>query len=249
MGFSTKAIQNGLVLITTLTIVAAFEAVGSILVVAFLAIPPATAHLLTNRVAPTILTAVAAGAISSCIGLWGAITLNTSVAGMVSVAAGLLFFLALLFTPHNGIVVKAIRRLVLKLQITQDDILGVLYRWHETPDEQRPKRALSARDLSLALRRGFITRLALHRAMRAGHVSSDAHSDAVYLTESGLVEARALVRSHRLWEAYLSKHLGLPADHLHEPSERAEHFIGRALARELQRDISTNKDPHGKKIP
>ncbi len=249
MGFNTTAIRCALIATTTLTIVASFEAVGSILVVTMLAAPPATASLLTKRVTPLLFAAIMLGGCASLLGVWGAVELNTSVAGMTSVAAGGLFCGALLFAPSNGIVARALTQLQMQIQIAQDDILGALYRWYEVPEDERQSAFLTRSSLLKALQRGLRGRLALRRAVRKGYLAHERATDAVRLTESGLVEARALVRSHRLWESYLAKHLGLPPDHLHDLSERTEHFIGRAITRELQRDLASTEDPHGREIP
>ncbi|HXT58564.1 MAG TPA: iron dependent repressor, metal binding and dimerization domain protein, partial [Pirellulales bacterium] len=62
--------------------------------------------------------------------------------------------------------------------------------------------------------------------------------------------AQSLVRSHRLWEAYLGEHFDLPLDHLHEPAERVEHFIGPQLQERLASELARpGVDPHGKEIP
>jgi manganese/zinc/iron transport system permease protein len=61
--------------------------------------------------------------------------------------------------------------------------------------------------------------------------------------------ARGIVRSHRLWESFLAEHLGLPPDHLHEPSHRAEHFITPELREQLGREVRRAEDPHGREIP
>ena len=57
------------------------------------------------------------------------------------------------------------------------------------------------------------------------------------MTEAGRERARSLVRSHRLWEAYLVQHFDLPLDHLHEPAERVEHFITPALQERLSAEL------------
>jgi manganese/zinc/iron transport system permease protein len=70
------------------------------------------------------------------------------------------------------------------------------------------------------------------------------------LTESGLREAIQLVRSHRLWEAYLDRHFHLPLDHLHMPAERVEHFISNDMHERLEADLTEpSHDPHGRRIP
>ena len=70
------------------------------------------------------------------------------------------------------------------------------------------------------------------------------------LTETGRQHASQLVRSHRLWESYLVQQLGLPADHVHDPAERIEHFIGERMRAALERELDdTSHDPHGRDIP
>ena len=74
--------------------------------------------------------------------------------------------------------------------------------------------------------------------------------DGLQLTDSGRRRAAAFVRSHRLWEAYLVEHLGLPPDHVHDPAERMEHFIDSRLQEQIVADLSdAQRDPHGRDIP
>ena len=62
--------------------------------------------------------------------------------------------------------------------------------------------------------------------------------------------AVTLVRTHRLWEAYLVEYLGLPLDHVHEGAHRVEHFLDERMRRELAEAIEdTERDPHGREIP
>ena len=73
---------------------------------------------------------------------------------------------------------------------------------------------------------------------------------ALALTEAGRLEARSLVRAHRLWEAYLETHFDLPLDHLHDSAERMEHFLGAKLQEEIAAELADRAvDPHGKVIP
>ncbi|MDE2809476.1 MAG: hypothetical protein OXN90_13760 [Gemmatimonadota bacterium] len=70
----------------------------------------------------------------------------------------------------------------------------------------------------------------------------------VELSAKGQQVALRLLRHHRLWETYMS-HLGLPEDHVHDPADAIEHFIGGELAAELDAQISDEQDPQGKQIP
>jgi manganese/zinc/iron transport system permease protein len=247
LGFNPRLLDYALMVMVTITAVASFEAVGSILVVSMLITPAAAAYLLSTRLSHIILLAVLIGASSAVGGYAGALSLNTSVAGMMSVVAAVLFVAALLFSPTDGVIKNRMNSLMLRYRIYRDDILGMLYRWHEVVGRDR-RNPLASTDIVSALGTSPLVRLALLSLRRNGEIVTS-NAGALHLSERGMVEAAALVRSHRLWEAYLAKHLGLPKDHLHEPSERTEHFIGRALARELQEDLSTSKDPHGRSIP
>jgi manganese/zinc/iron transport system permease protein len=247
LGFRPRVIDYALMVMVTITAVASFEAVGSILVVSMLITPAATAYLLSSRLCHIMLLSVLVSICSAVGGYAGALSLNTSVAGMMSVIAALCFIAALLLSPTNGVLRARIDSLSLRYRIYRDDILGMLYRWHEVVgrDQRNP---LSSADIESALGSFPLVKLALWSLRREGAIITS-EKGTLRLSEHGLVDAAALIRSHRLWEAYLAKHLGLPKDHLHEPSERTEHFIGRALARELQDDLSTSKDPHGRSIP
>jgi manganese/zinc/iron transport system permease protein len=247
LGFSPHLLRYGLMCVVTVTAVAAFEAVGSILVVSMLITPAATAFLLVNRLRSLAILAILIALTSAVAGYAGALALNTSVAGMMSVMAAVAFVAALLLSPSQGIIRGFLSSARLRYRICCDDILGLLYRWHEAARHTRHT-PLARVDILSALGSSSFVKLALWTLHRTGEVVTTAQG-ALHLSERGLVEAAAVVRSHRLWEAYLAKHLGLPHDHLHESSERTEHFIGRALARELQDELSTTEDPHGKSIP
>jgi len=84
---------------------------------------------------------------------------------------------------------------------------------------------------------------------RTGQIRTDT-AGTMQLTEAGRRRAESLVRSHRLWEAYLGENFELPLDHLHEPAERMEHYVGPALQKELEAELRRpDVDPHGRPIP
>jgi manganese/zinc/iron transport system permease protein len=246
-GIPNRKIQYGLMAVTAATAVATFESVGSVLVVAMFVIPPASAYLLADRVTSIILIAGLLGVGCATGGYLGALHYNSSVAGMMSVIAGCFFVIAAVLSPRHGLIRKIIHRSRLKVRIVRDDLLGMVFRWHEI-NSQQPKAPLKIRDAFRAFGRSPLTALALLDLRRRGFLKRG-HEGSILLTELGMVEGRALIRSHRLWETYLAKHLGLPLDHLHEPSERIEHYIGRALAREIEHDVGITNDPHGRDIP
>jgi manganese/zinc/iron transport system permease protein len=96
-------------LVLSITSVGAFTAVGAVLVVALVIVPAATAYLLTDRLALMIPLSVAIGAITALVGYRVAISLDASISGAMVTATGALFALALLFSPTQGLVVRAWR--------------------------------------------------------------------------------------------------------------------------------------------
>lgn len=244
MGINAVVIHYMLMGMVAGTTVAAFEAVGSILVVAMLIAPAATAHLLTDRLWVMMVLASLHGVLSAVLGTLMGVWLNTSVAGMMAVAAGGLFALAVVAAPHYGLVGRWVRRVMLSLRIVTEDALAMLYRW----SEMSAGRSLSGREVALALGGGVMPKVALHLLRRRREIQPAGAG--VTLTDSGAQRARSLVRSHRLWESYLSKHFALPADHLHEPAERMEHYISPPLGDAIAKDVHpADRDPHGQPIP
>lgn len=109
-GIPVAFLFNGLMALVAITTVAAFEAVGSILVIAMLIVPPSAAYLLTRRLSAMILVSMLLAGISAFLGHLGALLFpswlgftGTSTSGMTAVAAGFLFFLTILFSPTGGL--------------------------------------------------------------------------------------------------------------------------------------------------
>jgi manganese/zinc/iron transport system permease protein len=231
----------GLVAITS---TASFEAVGSILVVAMLIVPPAAAHLLADRLGPMMLFAVAIGVLAAVLGYVMGVWFDTNLAGMMTVAAAGLYFLAVLFSPRHGLVSTLLRNVQVATRVVREDLLAMLYRVEELGSQQR----LAPGEARTAVGGGLLARLSLSELLRGGQVT--AAGDRLDLTPAGREQARQLVRSHRLWEAYLHRYLGLPLDHIHEPAHRVEHFIDESMREQLQEKLeAAPTDPHGREIP
>lgn len=260
LGIRANLMHYALMGVTAATVVAAFESVGSILVIAMLIVPPAAAHLLTDRLATMIGLGLLIAALSGLLGHVLAMTAppfvfgrlgfpavrDASTAGMMAAAAGLLFVLAMFFGPRHGILSKLVHRSRLTLRIAGEDLLGLLYRREELRREGHAN-GNDAR-VPVAGVAPWVRTLAVLRLRRNGLITSDAGGH--HLTEPGRRAAEALVRSHRLWESYMAKHFELPDDHLHETASRIEHYIDAELEQELAAELERPlHDPHGRAIP
>lgn len=110
LGFSPALIHYGLMGVVSVTAVGAFDAVGSILVVALMIAPAAAAYLLTDSLPRMLGLAAGIGAASAIGGYWLARALDANIAGAMATMTGLLFLLAFVFAPERGIVAIARRR-------------------------------------------------------------------------------------------------------------------------------------------
>lgn len=100
MGFSPTLIHYMLMTSASLTAVGAFEAVGSVLVTAFMVAPAAAAYLLTRNLKRMLIIAVAIGAFSGIAGYHTAVFFEVSIAGSMACWAGGIFLAVFLFTAR-----------------------------------------------------------------------------------------------------------------------------------------------------
>ncbi len=94
----------------SMTTVAAFDSVGAILVVALFVVPAATSYLLTRKLKSMLLMTVLLSFLNSFLGYYLASTINGSISGAIASTSGVFFLLAFLFSPIDGIWIKAIKR-------------------------------------------------------------------------------------------------------------------------------------------
>ena len=104
VGINATLMHYLLMTVVAITTVAAFESVGSIIVIAMLIVPPSTAYLLTHRLGVMIVLSLVFALASAVLGHVGALTVprlfgydDTRTAGMMSATAGLMFLFVWIF--------------------------------------------------------------------------------------------------------------------------------------------------------
>ena len=110
LGFLPAVLFYLLLTLTSATAVAAFDAVGAVLFVAFVIVPPAAAYLVTDRLWRMILYGALISLASSIAGYYLAVFWNVSIGGMMALCTGGFLLLALLFGPRYGLVAQELRR-------------------------------------------------------------------------------------------------------------------------------------------
>ena len=231
-GVPVAAVTTGLLAATAVATVAGFEVVGAVLVVALLVVPAAAAELLVHRLHRVALLAVAFAVGGAIVGYLLAYRWNTSAGGVIAVVLVAEYVVAALLAPEDGCVAQVAGRVRFAWRVAREDRLAAVWRAMEqrgTP--ANPRSALE----HLA---GWWLRV---RGRIVGAAS---------LSAAGRREAEMVVRSHRLWEAWLGRHADLPLDHLHPPAEWVEHHLGEAARRRIEAELEHGRgDPHGREIP
>ena len=159
LGFKPGWIHYGLMILVSLTAVGAFDAVGSILVIAFFIIPPAAAYLLTDRLSWMLFIAPGIGILGAItgyefargslfgiiqmndilryldgvIGLDGYVNWNVSISASMVITTFILFLLCWVLSPRYGLVSNLLRRRQQRRTFADQLLLGHVYNHQGTP--------------------------------------------------------------------------------------------------------------------
>ncbi|MEM7128203.1 MAG: metal ABC transporter permease [Chloroflexota bacterium] len=140
LGFSPVLIHYALTAMVSITAVGAFDAVGSILVVALMVVPPATAYLLTDRLDQMLYLSVGIGVLGAIGGYWLAHQVDANIAGAMVTVIGLLFLVGLLLSPSRGLLTIIRRRLRQRWEFAQSMLTIHLLHHEGDPDAQYESR-------------------------------------------------------------------------------------------------------------
>ncbi len=142
LGFAPAVLHIALMSLVSVTVVGAFDIVGSVLVVALMIGPAAAAYLLTERLSRMLALSVALGTLSAVSGYWLAWALDASIAGSMAAAVGVVFGVVLFFAPRRGLIAAARQRREQRLEFAVTLLAGHLLNHEQTPDmmlESRPE--------------------------------------------------------------------------------------------------------------
>lgn len=233
-GWPVQLIDLLMMALVVVVTVIGLQAVGLVLVIALLIIPPAAARFWTDKLGLMTLLGAGIGGLSGYLGSVASALLPRLPAGSVIVlTAGSLFALSLLLAPSRGLVARSLRHTLFRLRIDRQNLLRAIYESLESgrhpagvpTGELLRVRTWSAARLALLLtwltRRGLVTR-------RAGIVVP---------TDLGRAEAARVTRNHRLWEEYLLSYADLAASHVDRAADMVEHVLSEPLIAELEREL------------
>ena len=160
LGLRPAVMNTALMVLVSITAVAAFDAVGSVLVVAFFIIPPATAWLLSDRLAHILLLAPLGGvlatltgyefsrgnflgiaqisdllvALDGMVGLDGFTEWNTSISAAIVLMMFFFLLLAWAFSPRQGLLSTLLQRHARRQHFADQLLLGHVYNHQGTAE-------------------------------------------------------------------------------------------------------------------
>jgi len=244
IGISTAVVHYFLMTLLSMSIVAGLQSVGVILIIAMLITPPATAFLLTDKLKNLLLLSCTFGIISSVIGLYLSYHLNFASGASIVLVAAAMFGLTFLFSPKEGIVHKYFRRREnTKLNLIED-IIKLMHRNEEERVEENVIQSITSK---LGIPEDKINST-LSRIANMGLINLEKGN--YKLTIKGNKLALRLVRSHRLWETYVTEKNIVTPENIHQDAEKYEHILSDDLLAEIDEELGhPEKDPHGSPIP
>ncbi len=227
-GWSVTLIDALMMTLVVLVTIAGLQAVGLILVVAMLIIPPVSARLWTERLWVLVILAGLIGAASGYLGASVSALLPRKPAGAVIVlTAGLGFTISLLAAPARGVLATLARRYKLNLRMAADHLLEEAYENNNTLTPAARKQ--------LARQRGWSTlfeTITLASLRRRKLISRTAGT--IHLTPAGTQSGARISRNHQLWEQYLVTYADIAPSHVDWSVDQVEHILSDTLIEELE---------------
>ncbi|GAA3255601.1 Manganese ABC transporter inner membrane permease protein SitD [Lactococcus lactis subsp. lactis] len=98
-----------LMVLLTLVSVTVMQSVGTILIVAMLITPAATAYLYTNSLRKMIILSSSLGAVSSVLGLFIGYSFNIAVGSSIVITSAIIFAISFLVSPKQNFIKKKVK--------------------------------------------------------------------------------------------------------------------------------------------
>jgi manganese/zinc/iron transport system permease protein len=219
-----------LILVVGVT-VAGLQAVGLVLVIAILIIPPVAARLWTDSMRRFVPLAALLGGASGWIGSSLSASAPRQPAGALIVLTAAAIFLVSLAIAPRGVLRAMARRMRLRIRIANDHILKSLL---DGP--------LDATALGRRCAHGSLANHALLAGLRMRSLIEPIEGR-WRLTPGGERRGHAIARNHALWTAYLTRDAAIAPDHVDPSAELVEHVLDAEIVAELERSLATGPRP------
>ena len=241
LGWPVKFLDILLLALITAVTVAGLQAVGLILIIAFLITPAAAARFWTNQLDRMLMLSALIGAASGWIGASLSAFFPRLPAGAVIVLVAALFFVvSMLVGTERRVMIRFLRQSQLEKRMGRQHLLRALY---EILEGGCVTEELNIRTVPFRQIRGRRTwsdrqlRDYIRRAYNDGLVEAPNKADSILLTETGLVEAKQVTRNHRLWEIYLIEYADVATSRVDRDADMVEHILGDKMVTRLENKL------------
>jgi manganese/zinc/iron transport system permease protein len=240
------------------TVIVSIRLMGVVLMSAVLIFPAVSARLLTSSFEKVLLIATILGGVCG----FGGVMLSHKCALAFQALSGhslwlptgplialLLtgtFCVVLLFSPSEGLAIRAWRRFLFVRRCQRENILKMMWKECSRTDTWRLRKGQLRELFSIPPR-------AMKKVVRGLKRTGYLHllpEGGVEMTPQGILMGRKLVRLHRLWELYLVEFCGMPRERVHPNAEEMEHILTPEIESELSALLhNPSFDPHAQPIP
>jgi len=240
-----------LALVAAVTVVG-LQAVGLILIIAFLITPAAAARFWTNDLRMMLILSAVIGGTSGWLGASiSALLPNLPAGAVIVLVAALIFLFSMVLGTARGVLRRSLGILRLRRKVGRQHLLRAAFEIQESlcQAEKRPTANVSIRYADLQKHRTWSPRhlrSLLRRAEREDHIE-DFDGETLRLSEAGFGEAARVTRNHRLWEIFLITHADIAASHVDGDADSVEHVLSPDMVRELEERLDMEtvpKSPH-----
>ena len=248
IGWPARVIDIVMLILVTAVTVIGLQAVGLILIIAFLITPAAAARFWTNDLRTMLWLAGAIGGISGWFGSSVSALMPRLPAGAVIVlVAAVLFLFSMFFGNARGVLLRFRAHRHLHRKVGRQHLLRAMYevleRLSDTPEGTLPRNVrVPIKDVhhKRSWSHARLQRL-IAQAKREDHI--EVFPKKIRLTESGFGEAARITRNHRLWETYLITHADVAPQHVDRDADRVEHVLGPELVGKLEEKLAADGHP------
>jgi manganese/zinc/iron transport system permease protein len=228
-----------------LAVVTGIQAIGVVLMAALLITPVAAARFWTDRLGKMLFFAVIIALFSGIAGAYISFTLPHMPTGpWVVVVLSLVAFFSFFFSHKKGLITRWYSKRAYQRKIHADHILKKLFSAGE-----RETHPMTLQDIQTDFPgQDTQTQISINSLRRKSYVAINQGN--IKLTDKGLSEAKRIIRSHRLWELYLTEYMNIAPDHVHDTAEKMEHILTPEIEAKLDAYLNyPSTDPHQSIIP
>lgn len=219
-----------LMTLVVLVTVIGLQAVGLILVIALLIIPPAAARFWTEKLVPMTILASLFGGLGGALGAALSAVVPKLPAGAVIVMTNSVFFaLSMIFGKARGVLVRYQQHRALSRTVGHQHLMRALFEGTEDRDRDFVgfEELFASRSWSRARLKRLLAAAKQQNLLRF-------HDDQIGLSPEGEVQAARIVRNHRLWEIYLITYADIAPSHVDRDADKVEHVLDPETIKELE---------------